>query len=128
MQQHRWTKMSGEDNVAANDRGNDVADPWSSEKSREELLREDLAKYALEAVETAISECAATILQKRTADQSRGPTPQTPECPEPVSIISKRLAYSVARVFLQSCGDVGPSAVRTPLYIGASCASKSVII
>ena len=66
--------MSGEEsnnnNVAANDRGNDVADPRSSEKLREELLREELAKYASEAVETAISERAATILQKRTADQN----------------------------------------------------------
>ena len=54
----------------ANDRGNDVADPRSSKKSREELLREELAKYASEAVEKAISEHAAMILQKRTADHN----------------------------------------------------------
>ena len=44
--------------------------PRSSKKSREELLWEELAKYALEAVETAISECATMILQKRTAGQN----------------------------------------------------------
>ena len=55
--------------MAAKD-GNDVVDSQTMEKSREELFQEESVKYASQAVETAILECATTIFQKRTTDQT----------------------------------------------------------